>query len=942
MGILAREPLPPCMSVLCGETLGGVASRLRGGGHSIHRKGQVKSQGIRGEHVAWDESSSKNTWGLQTRVPNEPQMVPQTGSRHMLHALSTASVVRPVEEARSLDTWRLDEELRELKSLRKSLQCAASFEEKMSIVDRNRRVRALFGGYGRSGIYVNPVVDLAMRVLNGKDLFLLKCMVASGQDHVLDIPPDLLAAFFDSHEAGHSHVSPVSHEQPSGNPVKSAFSMLANFIKSWDKSSDVPVFISPGDLIPFMTESKHSTDMEHDKALSGGSTAAVARFTESMNYLVRILERMEKFYDSIGGIIGYQVAALELIKASELEADKSNPQWTRRGAVGAGQLKKRFSVPHGPDLAKDHKYANQAASWGLEGLPDMAEIYPLGGAGDRLGLVDEVTGECLPVAMLPYCGRTLLEGLIRDLQGREYLHYKVHGVQSITPIAIMTSSAKKNNERVHALCENLGWFGRGKQNFRLFEQPLVPTVAAADARWMVSDPLTAVLKPGGHGVIWKLASDEGVFQWLSGLGRKAAIVRQISNPMAGVDTTLLALSGIGLKHNKKFGFASCRRNVGAAEGVNVLTEQRNGDGSWEYAITCIEYTEFSKLGIADVPVSSGSLEAQYPANTNVLYVDLAAVERIASSRTAASLPGIIMNLKKPTVFYDQHGLKHSVQGGRIECTMQNIADSLVNRRSSIISPEEHDELDTYVIYNERRKVTSSAKRRRKPNDASLHQTPDGSFLDVTRNAYDLLRSCGVVMPEMSGNHCYVDTGPPFIALLHPALGPVWDVTRQKIKGGSIAERSELQLEIAEFSWRDVELSGSLLVQATNAMGSVQEGIVQYGIGCGRCRLHGVHIRNKGVDWDGKSNVYWQHQVHRHEALEIILHGNAEFEAFDVVLEGSHRFEVPDGHCMRVTSGASGLSYMTTPLAGEAANTGTWFWQYEVDIVGQFVLNMVES
>lgn len=56
---------------------------------------------------------------------------------------------------------------------------------------------------------------------------------------------------------------------------------------------------------------------------------------------------------------------------------------------------------------------------------------------------------------------------------------------------------------------------------------------------------------------------------------------------------------------QKFGFASCGRNVGAAEGVNVLTEQSRGDGSWEYAITCIEYTEFSKLGIADVPVSSG-------------------------------------------------------------------------------------------------------------------------------------------------------------------------------------------------------------------------------------------------------------------------------------------------------------------------------------------------
>jgi hypothetical protein len=27
---------------------------------------------------------------------------------------------------------------------------------------------------------------------------------------------------------------------------------------------------------------------------------------------------------------------------------------------------------------------------------------------------------------------------------------------------------------------------------------------------------------------------------------------------------------------------------------------------------------------------------------------------------------------------------------------------------------------------------------------------------------------------------YVDSGPPFLILLHPALGPLWEVTRQKV------------------------------------------------------------------------------------------------------------------------------------------------------------------
>lgn len=221
--------------------------------------------------------------------------------------------------------------------------------------------------------------------------------------------------------------------------------------------------------------------------------------------------------------------------------------------------------------------------------------------------------------------------------------------------------------------------------------------------------LQPMMKPGGHGVIWKLMIDTGVFNWLAAQGREAAIVRQIrcvqlwppsrgsghqawllptgwaqasarraacsslaclfpaltfpaltlfthgprSNPMAGTDNTLLALAGAGFPGRRSFGFASCDRVVGAAEGMNVLALERRlaeedegegvpslGSGSssgdkggassagaeprhrYSYRVTNVEYTEFERLGIVDSSVDEASNHSVFPANTNVLYVGL--------------------------------------------------------------------------------------------------------------------------------------------------------------------------------------------------------------------------------------------------------------------------------------------------------------------------------
>lgn len=59
-----------------------------------------------------------------------------------------------------------------------------------------------------------------------------------------------------------------------------------------------------------------------------------------------------------------------------------------------------------------------------------------------------------------------------------------------------------------------------------------------------------------------------------------------------------------IQNFQKLGFASCKRNAAATEGINVLIEKKNLEGKWTYGISCIEYTEFDKFGMTDNPFSS--------------------------------------------------------------------------------------------------------------------------------------------------------------------------------------------------------------------------------------------------------------------------------------------------------------------------------------------------
>ncbi|VVA18419.1 PREDICTED: UTP--glucose-1-phosphate uridylyltransferase [Prunus dulcis] len=792
----------------------------------------------------------------------------------------------PVEYAPSAPDFDFHQELSRLKTLRSRLADSNSLRAKLRVIEGDPRVKRFFNSSNNGFSTV-----LASLSLTPYELFLFKCLVAAGQEHVLGWGFEFVQSEMESVRSS----------------VKSALYALVSMIEKLDVNGE-----GLGENI--------------------GGVALNDEDFKDLKKLLKNLGEIEQFYNCIGGIIGYQIAVLELLAQSSVEMQTTN--WSKSIQEHMECQFLEIHAPSGLDLSQNPEYASQAALWGIQGLPNLGEIYPLGGSADRLGLVDPDTGECLPAAMLPYCGRTLLEGLIRDLQAREFLYFKMYGKQCITPVAIMTSSAKNNHERITSLCEKLEWFRRGRSSFLLFEQPVVPAVSVENGQWVIMKPFAPVCKPGGHGVIWKLAHDKGIFKWFYDHGRKGATVRQVSNVVAATDLTLLALAGIGLHHGKKLGFASCKRNLGATEGINVLIEKKNLEGRWAYGLSCIEYTEFDKFGIADGPHSRNRLQAEFPANTNILYVDLPSAELVGSSNSGNSLPGMVLNVKKPITFVDHFGKPHSVSGGRLECTMQNIADSFVNTCPYRYYKGVEDKLDTFVVFNKRRRVTSSAKRKRRLADKSLHQTPDGSLLDILRNAHDLLSQCDIELPEIESNEKYLSSGPPFLILLHPALGPLWEVTRQKFYEGSISKGSELQVEVAEFLWRNVQLDGSLIIEADNIMGSTKidqngEPLLQYGHRCGRCKLRNVKVLNEGIDWTFGDNVYWKHDVQRIEACKVVLHGNAEFEATDVILQGNHIFEVPNSYKMKITQGDSGLVVRLDPIEQNMMDSGSWYWEYSI-------------
>lgn len=617
--------------------------------------------------------------------------------------------------------------------------------------------------------------------------------------------------------------------------------------------------------------------------------------------LVSLLEQLvpvEEFYASLGGIVGYHLQMLSLSVAGPCAIDSS----------------RSYYPPLGIDISLDSEENEHYLQQGIDSLPLLSEIYVVGGAADRLRLahpmiqtvpiatkesdlklsqnyndreasaIDRSAGDFasvqsrffshdrynLPAALFPFCGHTLLEWLIRDLSAREHLYREKWGSEVITPIAMMTSPEKSNHEQILSFCKKKNWFGRGEENIRLFEQPLVPTMDDR-GKWCEIAPGKLLMKPGGHGVIWKLAQEKGIFSWLERQNRTKVLIRQINNPIAGIDRGLLTFCGVGFSANKQFGFASCLRRIGSAEGVNVVVE-RNQAGALKQCLTNIEYCDFEKNAIEDTPLTEGGIYSRFPSNTNILFADIAAVkDKILS----CPIPGMLVNKKKVS-FKTQNG-EEEREVVRLESTMQNLADAFE------FSKTDRKEPPTFLTYHARHKTISAIKKRWLAK-GSLLETPEGCLYDWLRNMDELLSlHCQMVVPPFVSEESYTKEGPPFLFFYHPALGPLFSKIGEKIRGGKIARGSEIRLEMADLSFENIEISGALSIEADPPVPSCS------GFSSPRLILKDVIVKNTGIggnDWEGEG-------IDREQCV-ILIEGDGEFYAEGVTFSGDYLITVKAG------------------------------------------------
>lgn len=482
------------------------------------------------------------------------------------------------------------------------------------------------------------------------------------------------------------------------------------------------------------------------------------RHAASQNFLTHLV-KVDFLYQEIGGLFGY------FLKAMKVEENKPKEEWVE------------------PKYLTIEEVSFETVALGCKSLPKTAVLVPLGGMGQRLGYRDEEGPR--PVAQFPFLGHSLLEHIIRDLEGLEALYQMLFGEKIEIPLILMCSKEKSNETKVKELLDQGGFFGRKK--IVLLAQDLVPVIT--EEGHFSFDGTEFLCFPSGHGAIWKLMKEEKIFEWLENLEISYLILRQINNPLVALDTQICSFLGACIEKKSSFGLVGLERIQGLSEGV--LVEKKVGN---EHFITNVEYVE-----IADTPIHH---DLRYLANANILFADVSVVKEKLNQNF---LRGLIVNRKHLVPQLNKDNKLQWVKGAGVEGMMQNLAE--------VFSLPLDESLPVLVMRMEREKIMSAIKTLE-----GDRETPTVASYNFLKNSYKLLTTLTKNrLKNFPSLEEFEKNGANYTFIYHPTLGPFYQRIRDKISFHEIEEESFLQLEMEKFSGVDLILHGNLKVRGLKGL-----------------------------------------------------------------------------------------------------------------------------
>lgn len=534
------------------------------------------------------------------------------------------------------------------------------------------------------------------------------------------------------------------------------------------------------------------------------------------------LHAVEVFYSQAGGLLGYQKMCDALLDPQDIA--HACHEWI---------------LPEVVNIHEENDQVQAAIDAGIEMTEYLAEIFVVGGSAERMGLKSEKNQEPIPAAAFPFMGKPLIAHLIEDLQAREDLFFKTTQRKITIPIALMCSDETNNFKKICELLEQNHYFNRPKDSFIFIRQPMVPCINSL-GQWSFTPQQGLELKPSGHGALWNACRSQKIFERLEEMNKHYALIRQINNPLASVDYNILAFLGLMRQKNKQFGFLVTQRKKGHAEGAIAYAIVER-DGKPYKIATNVEYCR----------LENASLSEDFPSNTNVLAVDLKAIQKAIQ---ANPYPGALLNFKE----------KNGLATARLELSMQNLSDAFLDE--NLEPGQEHRAV--LLVHQERRKAISAIKKIQEGREEK-NETPLKAFYDLFILHESLFSERGCMrFPEWDHTFSTLMHTPPYLFFFSKRLGPHMAEVAKKIQQVEIQPKSYLSIDASNVIMMKTSIRGTLIIEDRS---SDHSGIVQ---------MRDCTVSNLGADWDQFDPMFAQ-PLAGHQQMKIILHSHAK-----VILEGS--------------------------------------------------------